>query len=96
MRREQVLSILSQHRPDIEQFGVVFLALFGSMARDDAGPQSDVDVLVQFDAPATFDRYMGLKLFLEDLLGLPVDLVTRRSLRPRLRERIEAELVRVA
>ena len=45
---------------------------------------------------ATFDGYMGLKLFLEDSLGVKVDLVTRASLKPRLRERIEAEARRVA
>lgn len=96
MNREQILDILSQHWPELEQFGVVSLCLFGSAARDEAGPQSDVDVLVEFGAPATFDGYMGLKLYLEDLLGCPVDLVTQRALRPRLRERIEADLIRVA
>ncbi|MBI2939097.1 MAG: metallopeptidase family protein, partial [Chloroflexi bacterium] len=55
-------------------FGVKSLALFGSVARDEAGPESDVDVLVEFDGPPTFDQYIGLKLYLEDLLGAHVDL----------------------
>lgn len=71
-------------------------ALFGSVARDAARDASDVDVLVEFDGPATFDRYLELKDSLERWLSCPVDLVTRKALRPRLRERIEAEAVRVA
>ena len=95
MNRDEVLSILGRHRGDMEAYGVVSLSMFGSMARDEAGPQSDVDLLVRFSGPATFDQYMGLKFFLEDLLNRPVDLVTERALRPRLRERVETELVRV-
>lgn len=70
--------------------------MFGSVARDEARDTSDLDVLVDFVGPATFDRFMGLKLFLEDNLGLKVDLVTRAALKPRLRERIETEARRVA
>jgi predicted nucleotidyltransferase len=77
-------------------FGVRDLAVFGSVARGDASDASDLDVLVDFVGSATFDGYMGLKLFLEDSLGVKVDLVTRASLKPRLRARIEAEARRVA
>lgn len=72
------------------------MKLFGSVARDEAGAQSDVDVLVRFVGPATFDRYMGLKQLLEDLLGRRVDLVAERALRPELRPRVERVAVRVA
>lgn len=78
------------------RFGVRELAVFGSVARGEASEASDLDVLVDFVGPATFDGYMGLKLFLEDSLGVKVDLVTRAALKPRLRERIEAEARRVA
>ncbi len=78
------------------RFGVRELAVFGSVARGEATSSSDIDLLVDFDGPATFDGYMGLKLFLEDGLGLSVDLVTRAALKPRLRSRIETESRRVA
>jgi len=72
------------------------LALFGSVARDEAGPESDLDLLLEFEGPATFDLFMGLKLFLEDLLGCRVDLVMQKALKPRMRPMVEREAVRVA
>ncbi len=78
------------------KFGVRELAVFGSYARCDEQAGSDIDVLVSFEGPADFDRFMGLKFHLEDLLGSKVDLVTRAALRPELRERILAEAVSVA
>ncbi len=79
-----------------ERYGVRELAVFGSVARNEATAASDLDVLVDFDGPATFDRFMGLKLFLEDAFRARVDLVTRPALKPRIRERILAEARRVA
>lgn len=67
------------------------LALFGSTARDAASTNSDVDVLVAFDGPATSRRYFGVQFYLEDLLGCPIDLVTEKALRPELRPYIERE-----
>lgn len=91
MRRSEILQTLEARRDELVEMGVKSLAIFGSAARDEARPESDVDVLVEFREPATFNGYMDLKFFLEDLLGRPVDLVTRRSIRPRLKERIESE-----
>ena len=71
------------------RFGVRDLSVFGSVARDEATAASDIDLLVDFEGPATFDGFMGLKLFLEDTLGVKVDLVTRAALKPRLKSRIE-------
>ena len=71
------------------------LALFGSRAREQSHPNSDVDVLVEFDGPATSARYFGLQFFFEDLLGAPVDLVTERALRPQLRPFVERDLMHV-
>ncbi len=76
--------------------GVASLALFGSLARDEARAGSDADVLVTFSVPVTFDLFMDLKFFLEDLLGMPVDLGTAQSLRPRIRPAVEAEAIYVA
>jgi len=96
MRRDEVLRLIREHRAAIDRFGVKSIALFGSVVRDEASPNSDVDVLVEFDGPTTFDRYMGLKLYLEDIFGVRVDLVTPRSLKPRVRPYVEREAVRVA
>lgn len=71
------------------------LALFGSVARNEAGPDSDVDLLVTFAAPPTFDRFMDLKFYLEDLLGRRADLVTAAALKPRLKAIVEREAIRV-
>lgn len=67
-----------------ERFGVRKIGVFGSAARGEAGPGSDIDVLVEFDDPA-FDRYMDLKFYLEDLFGRPCDLVLEESLKEGLR-----------
>lgn len=96
MRREDVLRILAEHRVEFEQFGVRSLSIFGSVARGVAGPGSDVDVLVEFQQPPSFNQYMGLKIYLEDVLGAPVDLATVKALKPRLRPRVESEAIRVA
>lgn len=96
MRRDEILHLLGKQQAELKRFGVKSLALFGSVVRDEAGPQSDVDVLVEFESVATFDRYMGLKLYLEDLLETRVDLVTARSLKPRVRPYVEREAIRVA
>ena len=74
----------------------MYLALFGSAARDEMRPDSDVDVLVDFDGPATFDGYFELKDYLEGLLCRPVDLVTDKGLKPGARQYVERDLVRVA
>ena len=97
MKRAEVLRLLQQHQHEWKKkFGVKTLALFGSVARDEAGVESDVDILVEFEGPVTFDRYMGLKLFLEDLLGCSVDLATVRLLKPRIRSRVLEEAIYVS
>lgn len=96
MNRDTTLRLLENSKPELAQrFGVVRLALFGSTVRDTAQPNSDVDILVAFDGPATSERYFGVQFYLEDLLGSSVDLVTEKALRPELRPFIEAEAVNV-
>ena len=95
--RQQILAALAQRKSDIAtRFGVRRLALFGSAARDELTAGSDVDLLVEFEDPATYDRYFGLKDHLEALLDRTVDLVTERGLKPRARRHVERDLVRVA
>lgn len=96
MDRDLALQKLTQSKPELHRrFGVVDLALFGSTLRGEARADSDVDVLVRFDGPATSVRYFGVQFYLEDLLGAPVDLVTDKALREELRHIVECEAVHV-
>ena len=77
MNREQAIEMLTRSKPELQAlFGLTQLALFGSTARNTATSDSDVDILVAFDGPATSKRYFGVQFYLEDLLGCRVDLVT--------------------
>lgn len=96
MGKKYVLMRLAEKSERLKTYGVKSLAVFGSVARGESGPRSDIDFLVEFTPPPTFSRYMGLKLFLEDLFGRRVDLSTRKSLRRELRRRIEQDAIRVA
>ena len=97
MNRAMILDLLNQHRDEfLHRFGAKHLALFGSAARDELRVDSDIDVLVEFDGPATFDGYVGLKDYLESLFGAKVDLATEAMIKPRLRRQIDKDLLRVA
>jgi uncharacterized protein len=96
MKRDQAISILKQYEQPLKSFGVETLSIFGSVARDEAHPESDIDILVEFSEPPTFDRYMDLKFYLEDRLGQNVDLVSHKMLKPQIRQSVEKEAIRVA
>lgn len=94
--KNQVIRILRQYREELKDFGVKSLSLFGSVARGQEMPESDVDILVEFD-PA-FDRiglfaFIRLRHRLEELLGRKVDLVTPDALKPKMKNLISAEAV---
>ena len=92
IRREDVLRLLAAHREELRrEHRVRSLSLFGSVARDRAGPESDVDVLVEFNYPASLLTMGGLQQYLVGLFGREVDLVSRDAIKPRLRERILGE-----
>ena len=95
MKLNEALTLLRAHKAElVERFGIEDLALFGSTSRTDtAGPESDIDILVAFDGPANSKRYFGVQFYLEDLLGVPVDLATEKALRPELRAYVEREAV---
>jgi predicted nucleotidyltransferase len=95
MQTTEVLAILRANFPELQAMGIRRLALFGSVARGEAHPDSDVDLLVEFEPPLGFDQYMDAKFRLEALLGRPVDLVTTKGLKPELRPTIEREGIRV-
>jgi len=96
MNRAHVLNMLAKSKPALAaRYGVTDIALFGSTVRETSRPDSDIDILVSFDGPATSERYFGVQFFLEDLLGRPIDLVNDKALRPELRPFIEREAVHV-
>src|SRR6476619_5660317 len=88
--KNQVLDLLKQHQQELQRFGVQRCGIFGSFVRDTAiHQQSDVDVLVIFEPEQkTFDNFMHLSFFLEDLFGRAVDLLTVESLSPYIGPRI--------
>lgn len=95
LRRNDVLQVLAQHRQELATHGVKTLALFGSVARDEAGPDSDIDILVEFDRPTGLFAFLDLKDFLERLLDRPVDLGTRDALKERVKPSVARDLVHV-
>jgi len=97
MRKHEALNLLETHKQEIvRKFDIKHLAMFGSTARDEARDDSDVDVLVEFEGAATFDKFMGLQVYLESLFGTGIDLTTPSAIRPRMRSHIEKDLVYVA
>lgn len=95
MTSDDILRVLREHRAELQGMGARRLGLFGSFVRGEERPDSDVDLLVELDR-RTFDRYMDLKLRLEQLLGRPVDLVLADRLKPTLRDRILSTVIDAA
>ena len=96
MTRSEVLRLLRRHKATLaRRFGVIELALYGSFARDRGSDDSDVDILVRFDAPPDWKRYFGAQAYLEDVLGRPVDMATRREVRAEIRPYVEREAIDV-
>ena len=98
LSRDEIVTILRTNREELRRdFGVESIALFGSVARGDAGPLSDIDVLVDVPKPISLFQLVALQLRLQELLNVPkVDVVLRESIFPPLRDAILAEAVRVA
>lgn len=96
-RPGEIIERLQNSRAHLDRFGVKSLALFGSVVRDEARPQSDVDLLVEFKPgrPDGLFEFVDLKNTLEGILGRPVDLITGANIKPRLKGRILGEAVRV-
>jgi predicted nucleotidyltransferase len=97
MRLDDAKRVLQRARPELlERFGVTTILIFGSVARGEDRPDSDIDLLVEFDRPVTLIGLFRLQSHLEELLGCSVDIGTPAGLRPRVRDRVLAEAVRVA
>ena len=97
MKRDDALKILAEHRDELHrQFGVISLALFGSVARDEAGPESDVDLLVEFDRSITLFGLVTVQQYLEKILGVArVDVVMPDAIFPPIKEDILGEAIHV-
>jgi predicted nucleotidyltransferase len=95
MTRESVIASIRKRRAELTKLGVKSLSLFGSVARGEERPDSDVDILVEFEGHATFDRFMDTKFYLEEILKCKVDLVMPQAIKPRLKSYILQDLVHV-
>ena len=96
MQREQALRLLRKHKPALsKRFDVSHLALVGSVARNEASDDSDVDIMVWFDGPTTARHFFGAQLYLEDVLGREVDLMTEKALREGPHPYVEREMISV-
>jgi predicted nucleotidyltransferase len=95
MSRDEVISKLRQHAPELQAEGILHLALFGSTARNEADETSDVDLMADYDPQKQLSLLdiSGLHLKLQDLLGTKVDLCTRRLIKPILKPYIEADAI---
>ena len=97
MNHKNLVSLLSsRHEEIVCRFAIKTIGIFGSAARDEMHEGSDIDVLVEFQSSPTFDAYMDLKFYLEDLFQTNVDLVLEDTVKPRMRSLIEKDLIRVA
>ncbi len=90
--REKILTALEEHKQELRRMGVRSMGLFGSAARGESTPTSDLDFLVEMERKS-FDAYMDVKEFLENLFACHVDLVIAENLKPRLRDTILRETV---
>ena len=97
MRKYQAVTVLREQANAVRALGATSLYLFGSTVRDDAGPASDLDLFIDYDQDSHFSliELVGIKQLLERHLGVPVDVTTRDSLDPLLRDRIEASAERI-
>jgi len=96
MNKNKALEILNRLKPIlVERYGVTRLALFGSTVRDETTENSDVDIVVSFNKPATSKMYFGVQFLLEDEFGVPVDLITEKAMRAELKPFIEREAINV-
>ncbi len=94
--RDEILNTLRVNADELRRLGIASIAVFGSVARDEATRESDVDLLVEFTGPVGLFEFNRIRRRLEELVGHPVDLVTRDALHPALAENILREAVNAA
>lgn len=93
---EEIKDVLARHKDEIRQkYSVKEMGLFGSYVRGEETPKSDLDVLVEFSKPVGFFKFLELEEYLEKLVGVGVDLVSKKALKPRIGEYIKKEVVAI-
>jgi predicted nucleotidyltransferase len=95
MKRDEVLAILRAHQQEIQSLGIISLQLFGSVARDEAKSNSDVDLLADLEQTISLFQFIKAKFFLQDLLNCRVDLGTKDALKEHLRQSVLGDSVYV-
>lgn len=95
MNREEVLQILRTHQQELKNLGVISLELFGSVARNEAHANSDVDLLAELSESMSLFQFIEAKLYIQDLLKCKIDLGTKDTLREHLRQPILKDVVYV-
>ena len=96
MIKQKISRLVKENQKKLKDLKVQKMFLFGSVARGEETTSSDIDILIKFESTPTYDMYMDLKFFLEDLLDQKVDLVTEEALRPEIKKYVEKDLIRVA
>jgi predicted nucleotidyltransferase len=96
LTRTEALDKLRNVLGTLREFHVLHLSVIGSVARDEANESSDIDILVEFDRPVGIFHFIRLQMFLEEILGRKVDLVTPAALRPELREGVLHDAIQAA
>jgi predicted nucleotidyltransferase len=97
LTKKELENKLAAHRHELKKMGVVSLAVFGSVARDESTQQSDIDLLVDFDREVSLFYLFEIQHKLEDIIGVPkIDLIQRGAIHPALRDQILSEAVNVA
>jgi len=95
MDRDQIIATLRAHEAPLRRRGVAHAALFGSLARNEAGGSSDIDIMIEIagDAAVGVFEYVGITQYLADLFPLPVDVANRDSLKPLVRPSVERDAI---
>jgi predicted nucleotidyltransferase len=97
LTKKELEKRLAAHRYELRKMGVVSLAVFGSVARNESTQKSDIDLLVDFDRNVGLFHLFEIQHRLEEIIGVPkVDLIQKGAIHPALRERILSEAVNVA
>lgn len=96
MKCETALKVLAKHRAELRTLKVKSLAIFGSVARNEARKGSDIDIIIEFSEAIGYFHFFDVKTFLERILKCKVDLVTADAVRPEFREQIEKEKINAA
>jgi predicted nucleotidyltransferase len=90
---DHIIRIIAESKEQLRsEFGVTGIGIFGSVVRGEDGAGSDIDILVEFERPIGFVRFLRLEKRLSELVGMPVDLVTKKALKPHIGKRILQEV----